>query len=83
VIPPWINNFKDLITLDLSRTEIIHLPEEVFSLKSLQIFKITAKNKELSKNIGNLTSLRELFIQMPNVSSLPNEIFNLFCLQTL
>jgi len=80
VIPPWIGNFKDLITLDLSRTEIIHLPDEVFNIKNLQILKITAKNKELSKKIGNLTSLRELFIQMPNVGSLPDEIFNLVCL---
>jgi len=47
-IPEWIDTFKEMITLDLSKTKLRNFPSGIFQLKNLTMFKIETSVNKLS-----------------------------------
>lgn len=76
-IPEWIGEFKELTTLDLSKTKATNFPKAIYSLRKLYLLKIESSEDTLSTEIGELTNLKDLWLQMPNIQAIPEQIFKL------
>ena len=78
-LPASIENLTNLQALYLGSNQLRALPAEIGSLTSLQSLDLYRNQlRALPAEIGSLTSLRILNLSYnPNLTSLPNEIFNL------
>ena len=90
-IPKKIDNLTNLQNLRLndntalSDHHLTHLPENIGTLKNLEIFAIRGSNKltKLPKTFWNLDKLYHLTIDKSNITSIPEDIGNLFNLKYL
>jgi len=84
VIPPEIQNLKQLSYLDLSYNNIKELPKELFNLKNLTILNLSNnKLKYIPPDIQNLSNLNQLDLLYNDIKELPSEIYNLKNLNTI
>ena len=78
-----IVNLKKLTRLDLSNNKLLNDISMVYNMESLEMLKIPrCPNISISKEIKNLKSLKELFINS-DFSSLPDELFSISSIESL
>ncbi|XP_026417013.1 disease resistance protein RGA2-like isoform X1 [Papaver somniferum] len=79
-----IGSLKSLRHLDISRSDIKHLPENIGSLKSLRHLDIFFSDiKSIPENIGSLEHLCFLDLSYTKISKLPDSITYITSLRTL
>lgn len=84
IIPPSIQNLKNLRVLDLSMNDIEVLPDELYQLSDLQ--ELTLNNnllQTISPNIKNMANLSILSLSNNNLIEIPAEIGELLDLSEL
>ena len=82
-LPGSVGNFKELINLNLFGNKLTSLPEFI-GFVNLKILNLSYNQlTRLPNNVGDLFSLRRLFLCGNKLKSLPNDIGNLLNLNTL
>ena len=83
-LPEVIEYLDQLKTLILRYNQLVHLPDWLGVLKSLEELNINVNNlNKLPESIGMLSSLRELYLWKNELTYLPNTIGQLISLETL
>jgi Leucine-rich repeat (LRR) protein len=83
IIPEWVGDFKELTTLDLTSTKASNFPKSIYNLKKLEILRIESSEDHLLQKIGEMENLHDLWLQMPLLKAIPDEIFRLEKLEML
>ncbi|KAF3968899.1 hypothetical protein CMV_007261 [Castanea mollissima] len=74
----FLQGFKALKVLDLSRTSIRSLPHSLLQLRDLRVLLLCdCPNLEELPSLGTLTKLRELDLESTSIANLPRGIENL------
>ena len=76
-------NKSDILFLDLSSQNLKELPVDFNELQNLLILDLSDNKKIDLKNIGNLNSLKIIFLEECELEELPNEFGNLKNLVTI
>lgn len=77
-LPDEIGDFSELITLDLSNTNIQELPTAIANLSKLEyLFINNTKIKDIPSWIGSYSKLQELSLASLKIQRIPKEIMNL------
>lgn len=82
--PASLDNFSNLIELDISQNNLDKVPDVIFSLKNLKRLKICDNEiKELSASIENLQKLETLNLSRNELTALPSTLCKLGKLRQL
>lgn len=69
--------------LDLSNMGLTEIPNDVFSLSTLETLDISGNSIRSLDKISSLTNLKNLYAQKNKISSLPEDMVALTCLENL
>jgi len=75
VIPPFIDNFVNLVELRVDNNELSTLPESIYNLKHLKILDISGniEIKELPPGLSRISALEELVLSYTGITKLSDE----------
>ncbi|TQF17497.1 leucine-rich repeat domain-containing protein [Myxococcus llanfairpwllgwyngyllgogerychwyrndrobwllllantysiliogogogochensis] len=82
-LSPELARYTHLRRLDLWENGLEELPDEVFSLRSLEVLYVSDPLRRLSPKIGNLTNLRQLRLAGGALEALPETLTQLKRLELL